>query len=96
MERVVRAINSATCQILKGGIIHLDDAGGAIALKKVRNKKGKLVESLEYSDENEIALDYKLIQEIFNVDFYYIYPKQEVFNKFLKSIVITQQENIHQ
>ena len=95
-ERIVRAINSATCQILKGGFIHLDDVGGAIAFKKVRNKKGELVESLEYSDEDEIALDYKLIQEIFNVDFYYIYPKQEVFNKFLKSIVITQQENIHQ
>ena len=77
-------------------IIHLDDVGGAIAFKKIRNKKGELVESLEYSDEDEIALDYKVIQEIFNVDFYYIYPKQEVFNKFLKSIIITQQENLHQ
>ena len=95
-ERIVRALNSATCQVLKGGIIHLDDVGGAIAFKKVRNKKGELVElSLEYSDEDEIALDYKAIQEIFNVDFYYIYPKQEVFNKFLKSIIITQQKNQH-
>jgi transposase len=92
-ERIVRALNSATCQVLKGGIIHLDDVGGVIAFKKVRNKKGELVESLEYSDEDEIALDYKIIQEIFNVDFYYIYPKQEVFNKFLKSIAITQQKN---
>jgi transposase len=92
-ERIVRALNSATCQVLKGGIMHLDDVGGIIAFKKVRNKKGELVESLEYSDEDEIALDYKIIQEIFNVDFYYIYPKQEVFNKFLKSIAITQQKN---
>ena len=94
-ERIVRALNSATCQVLKGGIIHLDDVGGAIAFKKIYNKKGELVESLEYSDEDEIALDYKVIQEIFNVNFYYIYPKQEVFNKFLKSILITQQENRH-
>jgi len=89
-ERIVRALNSATCQVLKGGIIHLDDVGGAIAFKKVCNKKGEMVDSLEYSNEDEIALDYKVIQESFNVDFYYIYPKQELFNKFLKSIVITQ------
>jgi transposase len=95
-ERIVKALNSATCQVLKGGIVHLDDVGGAIAFKKVRNKKGELVESLEYSEEDEIALDYKVIQKIFNVDFYYIYPKQEVFNKFLKSITITQHENRHQ
>jgi transposase len=95
-ERIVRALNSATCQSLKGGIMHLDDVGGAIAFKKVRNKKGELVDTLEYSDEDEIALDYKIIQEVFNVDFYYIYPKQEVFNKFLKSIKITQQDNQYQ
>jgi transposase len=95
-ERIVRALNSATCRELKGGIIHLDDVGGVIAFKKVRNKKGELVESLEYSNDDEIALDYKVIQEIFNVDFFYIYPKQEVFNKFLKSIVITQQEKHRQ
>jgi transposase len=88
-ERIVRALNSATCQVLKGGIIHLDDVGGAIAFKKTRNKNGELVETLAYSDEDETALDYKIIQEVFNVDFYYIYPKQEMFNKFLKSIAIT-------
>jgi transposase len=95
-ERIVRVLNSATCQVLKSGIIHLDDVGGSIAFKKVRNKNGELVESLEYSDEDEIALDYKIIQQVFNVDFYYIYPKQEVFNKFLKSIIITQQEKRNQ
>ena len=92
-ERIARALNGATCRVLKGGIVHLDDVGGAIAFKKNLNKKGELVETLEYSDEDEIALDYKIIQKIFNVDFYYIYPKQEVFNKFLKSIIITQQKN---
>ena len=92
-ERIARALSGVTCRVLKGGIVHLDDVGGAIAFKKNLNKKGELVETLEYSDEDEIALDYKIIQKIFNVDFYYIYPKQEVFNKFLKSIVITQQKN---
>ena len=85
-ERIARALGSATCQVLKGGIIHLDDVGGAIAFKKMRNKKGELVETLAYSDEDEIAMDYKAIQDMFGTDFYNVYSKQEVFNKFLKKI----------
>ncbi|KLU63083.1 transposase DDE domain protein [Peptococcaceae bacterium CEB3] len=33
-ERIARALGVATCQVLKGGIIHLDDVGGAIAFQK--------------------------------------------------------------
>ncbi|MGB4018316.1 MAG: IS1634 family transposase, partial [Syntrophomonadaceae bacterium] len=61
-ERIGRALGTATCRVLKGGIIHLDDVGGAIAFRKTRNKNGKLVDTLAFSDEDEIALDYKLIQ----------------------------------
>jgi transposase len=85
-ERIARALNTATCQTLKGGIVHLDDVGGAIAFKKETDSNGKTVETLEYSDEDEIALDYKAIQGAFEVNFYDIYPRQEVFNKFLKNI----------
>jgi len=85
-ERIARALGAATCQVLKGGLIHLDDVGGAIAFQKVQNKKGEIVDTLAYSDEDEIALDYKAIQDTFGTDFYNIYPRQEVFNKFLKRI----------
>ncbi|GAB6275204.1 MAG: hypothetical protein STSR0004_20690 [Peptococcaceae bacterium] len=85
-ERIARALGAATCQVLKGGIIHLDDVGGAIAFRKVRNKKGEIVDTLAYSDEDEIALDYKAIQDLYGTDFYNIYSRQEVFNKFLKKI----------
>lgn len=85
-ERIARALGAATCQVLKGGIIHLDDVGGAIAFQKVRNKKGEIVDTLAYSDKDEIALDYKAIQETFGTDFYNIYHKQEAFNKLLKNI----------
>jgi transposase len=85
-ERIAQALNAASCRVLKGGIIHLDDVGGAIAFKKRRNRKGELVDTLEYSDEDEIALDYKVIQQTFGTDFYNIYHRQEVFNKFLKKI----------
>ncbi|WP_021168271.1 Transposase DDE domain protein [Sporomusa ovata DSM 2662] len=87
-ERIARALGTATCQVLKGGIIHLDDVGGAIAFQKVRNKKGEIVDTLVYSDKDEIALDYKLIQETFGTNFYNVYPRQEVFNKFLKNITV--------
>jgi len=85
-ERITRALKAATCQVLKGGIVHLDDVGGAIAFQKIRDKKGKLVDTLAYSDEDEIALDYKLIQDIYGTDCYNIYLRQEAFNKFLKNI----------
>jgi len=87
-ERIARALNAATCRVLKGGIIHLDDVGGAIAFQKKRDKTGKLVETLAYSDEDEIALDYKRIQQLFGTDCYNIYLRQEAFNKFLKDIVL--------
>jgi len=63
-----------------------ENADGAIAFKKRRNRKGELVDTLEYSDEDEIALDYKVIQQTFGTDFYNIYHREEVFNKFLKKI----------
>jgi len=85
-ERIARALGAATCQVLKGGIVHLDDVGGAIAFKKIRDKKGKLVDTLAYSDEDEIALDYELIQDTYGTDCYNIYLRQEAFNKFLKNI----------
>lgn len=85
-ERIVRALNAATCRVLKGGIIHLDDVGGAIAFQKIRNKKGEIVDTLAYSDQDEIALDYKVIQDMFGADFYNMYARQEVFNKFLKKL----------
>ena len=71
-ERIGRALGTATCRVLKGGIIHLDDVGGAIAFRKTRNKNGKLVDTLAFSDEDEIALDYKLIQDTFNTKCYNI------------------------
>jgi transposase len=87
-ERIARALDAATCQVLKGGIIHLDDVGGVIAFKKEKNIKGELVDTLVFSDEDEIALDYKVIQDTFGTNFYNIYPRQEAFNKFLKNITL--------
>ncbi|KLU63082.1 hypothetical protein CEB3_c05760 [Peptococcaceae bacterium CEB3] len=44
------------------------------------------MDTLAFSDEDEIALDYKLIQDTYDTDCYNIYFRQEVFNKFLKNI----------
>ena len=87
-ERIARALGAATCRVFKGGIVHLDDVGGAIAFKKTLDKKGKLVDTLAYSDEDEIALDYELIQNTFGTDCYSVYLRQEEFNRFLKNITI--------
>ena len=85
-ERIARALSAATCSCYPGGILHLHDVGGNLAFKKRINKHGKEVDTLAYSNEDETSEDYKRIQETFGTDFYYVYPRQEVFNKFLKSI----------
>jgi hypothetical protein len=88
-ERIARALNSANCQLLKGGIIHLDDVGGAIAFKKVKDSNGKLVDTLEYSNDDEIALDYKAVQNLFGTNIDTVYHRQEAFNKLLKNIAVS-------
>ena len=85
-ERLARALSAANCSCYQGGILHLHDVGGCLAFKKRTDKNGREVDTLAYSDKDEIAEDYKRIQETFGTDFYYVYPRQEVFNKFLKSI----------
>jgi transposase len=85
-ERIARALRAANCHLFKGGVIYLDDVGGAIAFKKTQDKNGKIVDTLEFSDEDEIALDYKMIQGTFGTDLYNVYHRQEVFNKLLKNI----------
>jgi transposase len=87
-ERLAEALNAATCRIAKGGIVCLDDVGGAVAFKKRTDKKGNLVDTLEYSNEDEIALDFKRIQVFFGSNIHHIYMRQEEFNKVLKSIVV--------
>lgn len=88
VERIARALNAATCRVLRGGIVHLDDVGGSLAFQKTLDKEGKLVDTLTYSGEDEVALDYKAIQDVFGTSFFEVYSRQEKFNKFLKSIRI--------
>ena len=87
-ERIARALNAATCRVFKGGVVHLDDVGGAIAFKKRWDKKGELVDTLAYSDEDEIALDYRCIQDLFGTDNYNVFLRLEHFNKLFKDIVL--------
>jgi transposase len=85
-ERIARALNAATCRVAKNGVVHLDDVGGIIAFQKRQNKKGMLVDTLAYSNEDEIALDYKIIQDSFGTDCYNVFLRVEQFNKFIKNI----------
>ena len=87
-ERISRALNSASCRVFRGGIVHLDDVGGAIAFKKRLDKTGTLLDTLEFSGDDEIASDYSAIQNLFGTNCYNVYQRQESFNSFLKSIFL--------
>jgi hypothetical protein len=86
VERIARALRAANCRKMRGGKILLDDVGGALAFRKRVDKRGKPVDTLEYSGDDEIALDYKFIQNSFGTDFYNINVRVEVFNRFLQKI----------
>jgi len=88
-ERIARAMNAAACRVFKGGIMHLDDVGGAIAFKKRFNSRGREVETLEQSYEDEIAIDFSFIQKQFGTDFVNMYYRQEDFNRRLRRISVS-------
>lgn len=88
-ERISTVLNACTCRLLKGGFVMLDDVGGAISFKQRLDKHGNLVDTLEHTSEDDIANDFKSLQQLFGVDFSQVYHKKELFNKFLKSISVS-------
>jgi len=88
-ERIARALNAANLRLFKNSIILLDDIGGAIAFQKTTNKKGQTVDTLAFSSKDEIALDYKKIQNTFKTNCCDMFIRLEHFNKFLKTIPVT-------
>lgn len=87
VERIAEALRNAECLLERGGYVRLLDVGGRIRYEEVLDrKKGKLVPGLRFSSEDQVALDYRRIQETFGTDFYYAYVKQEDFKRFFKEI----------
>jgi transposase len=85
-ERLADALNATTCRVKRGGFVELDDVGGRMAFEKRKNKKGKLVDTLVFSNKDEMAQDYQLIQKTFGTSYYEAEAKQEAFGRFLKKI----------
>lgn len=88
VERTTKALKAANCKLRRGGLVELDDVGGSQAFVKRKNKKGELVDTLVFSDEDEVALDYQFIQKTFGTAFYDVLVKQEAFGRFLKKIAL--------
>ena len=79
-ERIAEALREANCLIERGGYVRLLDVGGKIKYQERADKKtGKMVPTLAFSQEDQVAVDYRLIQETFGTKFYYAYSKQEAF-----------------
>lgn len=86
-ERIADCLRSANCLIEQGGYVRLLDVGGRIGYQEIPDKKtGKLVPSLKFSPEDQVAADYRKIQETFGTDFYYAYVKQEIFKRFFSEM----------
>ena len=86
-ERIATCLREANCLIERGGYVRLLDVGGRIQYQEIWDKKkGKLVLSLKFSAEDQVAVDYKKIQETFGTDFYFAYAKQEDFKRFFSEM----------
>ena len=67
----------------RGGYVRLPDVGGKIRYEEILDRKsGKMVPGLRFSSEDQVALDYRRIQETSGTNFYYAYAKQEDFKRF--------------
>ena len=86
VERMSAALTAANCKLKRGGLVELDDVGGSQAFVKRKNRMGELVDTLTFSDEDQVALDYQFIQKTFGTAFYDVLVKQEAFGRFLKKI----------
>lgn len=86
-ERIAEALREANCLLERGGYVRLLDVGGRIHYQEIWNqKKGEMVPSLKFSNEDQIALDYRRIQEAFGTKFYYAHVKQETFKRFFQEM----------
>ena len=86
-ERIAETLRSAECLLERGGYIRLLDVGGKIRYQEIADgRSGKLVPSLKFSQEDQIAQDYRRIQKTFGTDFYYAYAKQEDFKRFFSEM----------
>lgn len=87
VDRIAEALRSANCLLERGGYVRLLDVGGKIRYEEIPDRKsGKLVPSLKFSSEDQVALDYRRIRETFGTNFYYAYAKQEDFKRFFKEM----------
>ena len=90
-ERIADALREANCLIEKGGYVRLLDVGGKIKYQEIPDKKtGEMVPTLKFSNEDQIALDYRKIQETFGTEFYYAYAKQEDFKRFFQEMKLIE------
>lgn len=57
------------CKARRGEIMELDDVDGSIAFVKRKSKQYDRVDTLAYSDEDEIAQNFRLIQKAFELNY---------------------------
>ncbi len=91
VARIAETLRQANCLLERGGYVRLLDVGGKIRYEEIRNQKsGKMVPTLKFSSEDQVALDYRRIQETFGTNFYYAYAKQEDFKRFFKEMELSK------
>lgn len=85
-ERIRRALSAFGCEEISKGIFHLSMAVHNSEYVVKKDEKGNEYSSLLLSDNDETIEDLLKIQNIFGGQFIPVNVKQEILNKYLKSI----------
>jgi transposase len=88
-ERIARVLKKSACYIMPNGMVRLESMEGGTGFEKRLNRKGKLVDTLtesEEEDNDELSSDSKLINSLFGTNLFDMFQRQEQFNSFLRGI----------
>lgn len=85
-ERIRRALSAFGCEEIAKGIFHLSMTAKTCEYVVKKDEKGNEYTSLLLSGNDETIEDLLKIQNIFGGQFINVNVKQEVLNKYLKSI----------
>ena len=85
-----RLVREGMAKRTYGGAILLDNSTSDLPMliRERENIEAKTAIARQHSNEDEIALGYKKIQQLFGTDCYNVFLRLEAFNKFLKNITV--------
>lgn len=90
-ERIQRVLANCILDMPAKGVLHLQEVSGKVEFDNYIDEKGYRTYTTKETDDDEVALDFRLLLRTLNLEIDKAYIRQEVFNSKKKKIAITLQ-----